>query len=377
MAANILRDRSTRAIELFDVSILLPLPKKESEISLLLEAGESGAKGRLIPQIAVGALPQVVVKKTNEEVIENLMRVVSVRIDPCAKDGVNSPICKKQIRLIWQPVVWKDSKVTTLDASLHSVYELNDSEWSSFWSQYLHLINSFSLINPGAALDIHPEIKNQGLRGEFWKSLSHLTLQHCGEQNLSKLTVMTLEAAEDQWVFVGFDFQNGKLNSFKIPGLFSNGQSFMAAELDTNEFQATIAPINFPEVGLWFFDNSRSAKNRFSEEKFKDWSKNLFEVENPNFHNPGTTDCVSCHVSTNILSWKRRNFPNWNWLNDFAKEKYSSKRNLHNLTLAKSKSNHLRSFGYQGDHPHFSQRLINESAESADLIEAWLKSDYP
>lgn len=354
--------------QLWDVSILLPLPKSDSDLKLMISPYSSGLAKLLLPKDTFHSLPQIVVKVKNELVFSQLLKVIAVRIDPCFQEGSAPQSCRRQIRFVWQPVFFKNNSPQTIDAALHSSYELSEPQWNEFLLNYEKLKQTTNKSKNYLALDIHPTLKEQGYEGNFWLSLKDLLLKYCGEKSLTQITVMTLEGAEDQWVFSGIKFNQGLIHPIMIPKVFSTGQTFMAAETDTRHFQATVAPIKTGNLGLWFFDNSRSVKNKFTESEFKVWVRELLEVENPLKHNSGTTDCISCHISTNVLNWHRNNF-DWNWTFEFSNSEFKSSRNLFNKTLNNWKAQHMRAFGYQNTEPRFSQRVINESAVVVDWLE--------
>jgi hypothetical protein len=90
--------------------------------------------------------------------------------------------------------------------------------------------------------------------------------------------------------------------------------------------------------------------------------KSAYRFENPNSHNPGTVDCVSCHVAQAAKTWALRQYP---WLQMdilHQNEIYSSDRDLRNLSPMQPHTNILRTFGYFMNRPFVAQRTINESA---------------
>ncbi len=362
------QNRSPLNWQLWDVSVLLPLPQSSSEIPMLLSPRDLGVGGPLLPSKATDPMPRIVGRMQNADVLRDHMKMIAFRIDPCFQSGHNVSICNRQIRFVWQPVVEKAAKITTLDAAIHSFYELDPGQWQSFLSAYNKIRASHSR-SPESALQIHPLMAKEGLSGSYWQQMRELLLKYCGEKNLSRATVMTVEAHEDQWVFTGFDIQGDSVEAMTIPGIGTTGQTFMTTLLEAKEFIASIMPINFPEIGLWFFDNSQVARQQFSEKDFQKWSRDLLKIEDPRQHNPGTVDCISCHTASTVLIWQKENFPKWDWKKLSIDNGYTSSRNLENITDAKARSNHLRAFGYQRNDPRFSQRLINESAAVADHLD--------
>jgi hypothetical protein len=164
-----------------------------------------------------------------------------------------------------------------------------------------------------------------------------------------------------------------KLKPMEIPKIFSFEQNMMSTLLNSPDFSGTVTPSNFPEVGLWFIDNSFLSKKRFPESDFRSWSKELLQIENPRVRSVGSVDCVSCHVSSNILNWQKTNFKNWDWNWIEKTEGFSHHKDLRNVTKRKLFSHHLRAFGYQDSTPQVSNRVINETAVVLDWLEGLKK----
>ncbi len=130
----------TAEVGVDDVSFLYPLPELRLRLSLL-GAKETGPRGPLLPQEVVRSLPPLDTLQTNDD-LYYLVRVVSVRIDPCFPGlGVKEERdCKNQIRLVMQPVVLeaRGAGLTTMDLALHLFYTLGRDELAGF----LHIVRS-------------------------------------------------------------------------------------------------------------------------------------------------------------------------------------------------------------------------------------------
>ncbi len=356
--------------QMWDVSILLPLPKKSNEIERLLSPHSQNELGALIAPRIIQELPTLVMREQNKEVFANQLKVVGIRLDPCFLEGAIPQNCAQQIRLVWQPIIAKNNQVTTVDAAIHTFYELTVEQWSEFLFEYNSLLQQTPRPND-TILSVHPIISKEGLNGKMWTQFKELVLKYCGEKNMSRITVMTLEGGGDQWTFIGFQVTEKSIRPMAIPKIFGNSQTFMSAVTSKLDFMATIMPIKFPNLGLWFVDNSKIAKIKFPEKDFQVWTEDLLKIENPRIHNAGTTDCVSCHLSTNILAWQERNFKSWDWNTIRSTQGFTSSQNLLNKTIKNSSTEHLRAFGYQDTEVRFSQRVINETA----IVLDWFKQN--
>lgn len=351
--------------QMWDVSILLPLPQTSDEIDLLLNPQSQKDFGVLISPRIIQELPVLVRREQNENVFGSHLKVVGIRLDPCFQEGLAPKSCARQIRLIWQPITNQNDQISTVDAAIHTFYELTAEQWSEFILQYESLLQQ-SGRPVETQLSIHPIILKEGMKGGLWTGLRKLILKYCGEKNITRITTMAIEGGGDQWTFSGFNITANSVLPIVIPKVFGKGQTFMSAIPNSLDFMATIMPINFSNLGLWFVDNSVIAKTKFPENDFKIWTEDLLKIENPRIHNPGTVDCVSCHLSSNILSWQERNFSSWDWKSIKSKQAFASTQNLSNSTIKNSTSEQLRAFGYQDREARFSQRVVNETAVVLD-----------
>ncbi len=352
-----------------DVSILLPLPKSLSDLNNLLSPNSIGLGGLLIPKPMAAQLPSLVLNKLNTKVFADELKVIGIRMDPCFQEGFTTTMCRRQIRLVWQPVILKKSKYTTTDAAVHTFYDLSEQQWADFLSKYSELISNTRAVKSNLSLRPHPLISIQGMNGEYWKSMRALILQFAGATTLTKITLMSLEASEDNWIFTGFNVKGSELKSMSIPKLGSSStQSVMMAVRDSNEFLGTVFPNALSTQGLWFFDNSKEAKEKFTEAELFSFALDTLEIENPLKHNSGTTDCASCHTSETVVSWHLRNFPKWDWSQILSNEGFAGEKNASERIKNPVKTNQLRAFGYQDSTPRFSQRLRKETEHVLELL---------
>ena len=196
-------------------------------------------------------------------------------------------------------------------------------------------------------------------------------LKYCGDKNLVRVTGMRVSGAR-MWSFLGFDRTDGVWTKMGIPRTQSTIQSFILfvdGMQDLKEFQGTLSPP--PQDDLLFVSlvtNSREFKRKRPENEIKTLIQKNIQFENPRLHNPGTVDCVSCHMTQTVLLWGERSFQGWDWQNDFKNDRFSSLMNLKNESVNAFNANRVRSFGYFSDEPIFSQRVINESAMVATAL---------
>lgn len=355
-----------KALGLNDLSVLIPLPKN-SEASLMLSPYDEGSQGTLLSKKNYNKLFKLVVDKSNEEVWRDQLKVIAIRLDPCFVEGTGPLPCRRQIRLVWQPLIEKENEVTTKDASLHSFYEFSDEEFAAILTEW----KMWSKTNKNLPLTIHPLLKKEGLSGKHWNQLRSIILKYCGEKNLVRMTSMGLSGSEQLWVFSGMDIDPKTTQSKEmiIPRIQTTIQTITQSSFDPHEFWGALTPA--PNADLEFnllVEDSMFFKKRNTEVEVRKVVNSYLSFENPKKHNTGTLDCASCHLTSMTHQWTLANYPNLKWDVEFKDTKYPSNLNLENTTLNKVNPHQFRIFGYFGKDPAISQRVINETAEVFDFL---------
>ena len=351
-----------------DTAILFPLPATAGQ-DALLRAEASGARGVLVPGYAWDSLPALGAEKNAD--LRPRLRLVAANIDPCFPSGVDGKVddqggslCRKQVRLIFQPV--RDDgtgQLTTDDVTVHTFYEMDGATFEALARALVAARGAASLGDE--AIDVHPLMKVEG--SEYAKTVQTTLLAYAGATNLAKVTYLALRGGGIGWQMGGVDFVGNKGTDMTVPEtkvtreeLINNGAA--------GDFASTVDPPTKFSVGLGVLLDS--AKARTAEDAD---IRNAFQValriDNPETDlNPGTVDCASCHLATPTRLWSERNrglraadFP----------ESYANPRwNLENRSQTKENTQSMRCFGYYGRAVAISQRTINEAAAVADFINA-------
>lgn len=362
VVASLFLSFSAGAMSLNDLSILLPLPSSATEMSLLIKPQDSGPQGLIFSKKVFSQLLQLIPEVPNTITYRDSLKVIGIRIDPCFVEGEGPQRCRRQIRLVWQPVVTSSGSVTTRDAAVHSFYEFDDATFAQIWNAWGALSSGTS----NDALQIHPRLREEGLAGNYWSHLKGLVMQYCGEKTLVRMTAMTVLNGEMMWIFAGFDVNQGNPKQMIIPRIQKNMQGVISSSSASGAFSGGMspAPSADPEFDI-FTQDSITTKKRFSEAQIKALMGKVHEYENPEKNNPGTLDCASCHLANMAHQWGRVNFSQWDWTAEFKNVTYQSSWNLNNVTQGPLRTNQLRAFGYFTNQPAISQRVINETAAAA------------
>lgn len=358
------------ALSMNDLSILIPLPNV-SELSLMLSPGDLGNKGSLLQKSTYNKFFNLVADKSKEEIWSNQLKVVAIRFDPCFIEGEGPLACRRQIRLVWQPVYPENNLLTTRDASMHSFYEFSDLEYTQVLSEW----KKWATLEQDSPLQIHPLLEKEGLAGKHFRQLRSMILNFCGTQNLVRMTSMNVMGNAQLWIFSGFDiYSNGTSKEIIIPRIKEISQAITQSSFDPNEFWGALTPA--PSEDLAFnllIDDSMFFRKMQPHTEVKKAIRSLLSFENPQIKNTGNLDCASCHLANMAHQWTETNYPNINWDLEFSHVNYKSTFNLENVTKHKVNPNQFRIFGYFGNEPAISQRVINETAAVLELMKRTYK----
>lgn len=346
-----------------DVSFLLPLPTSLTDSSLLTPSTE-GLGGELFPYDDLKFVP--ILLKT-PPVLPSELTVVGIRIDPCFPqyDPRHPENCHRQIRMVWQHLNESGGVVSTGDAAMHTFYELSPKAFQTF-TEELSLLNQNEVLGSNLPLNVHPTISTQGLSGKFWTQLRKLLLRYCGGSNLIRFTFMTEEIPGQMWDFGGFDIVNRKLTRMLIPRIKKLEQSFINTDDSPAGFKVGAKPSPEGSDSLSAVLSNSTLLDSSQVELLRKNADSVYRIENPTVHSPDTIDCATCHVAQPVRNWLVSTFPSLGFQQSLYK--YDSAFNLSNVSPQQNETNNLRSFGYFGKTPAFSQRVINESAAIATFL---------
>lgn len=359
----------SKPLQMSDLSVLLPLPATQ-DWDLLLQPTTQAEYGVLLPQNDLEQLPTLVQGLPNADLLPDF-RVIGFRVDPCFAEGPTPLECKKQIRLIWQALANVNGNTSTIDVALHSFYELSNSEFTQLIRELRSLKETSADADTKAALSVNPIIQKEGLNGAYYKKLVALIKKNIGEKNLSRITFMQLFANQTVWFFGGLDITNSSVQKIVIPRINKTLQQFINtfSPGHSTEFIGGIFPTpkNADNVNIITEDSRKLTLQ--NEEQIVQATRSAFKFENPNLNNPGTLDCVSCHVAQITKFWALKNFDTLK-LEQLSQDLiYQSDKNLNNLSPLKDNMNIVRIFGYFNDQAIVAQRAINESAAALNFVE--------
>lgn len=377
------------AWDLNDVSYLFPLPLTSDPEDFLLKATAKGKYGQLLPQ---PLFDQLVLLAGDRHQAANVpitdMRVLAARIDPCFHMVDGETTCHRQIRFVWQPLEHMGTdNVTANDGTIHSFYDLNESEFKTLLTELQALKSKNDAFFPwgmstkGESLGVHPAFQNVKTRASFAAELKKILLSHTGSSQLVRVTSVRRPNISPWWVFFGVDFPNGWSPTAK-------GEDIVIPRVNqkTQEYFNLVNYDQFKELRGAMVPNMHKAPDNMISliEHYDTGVKDpatyyqpavnaLQKIENPNTFSPANMDCIHCHITSSIKEWTKTNRPKVS-ASIAAKSplKYGldtrDEFNLNNTTFYDGNTMILRSFGYYNAFPVTSDRVIFESAEVAKLL---------
>lgn len=354
-----------------DATIIYPLPQSKADMSFMLGPQDQGPGGALLPQKYWKRIPPINQGERTELTYKNL-RVVAVRLDPCF---LSEGGCKSQVRLVWQPIdkaAYGSASLYGLeakDAAVHTFYTLEPSVFRQFMSEFDQFTRA-SEMDVDAPLQVHPVMRQQGLRGDFALGLKQLLLKFCGKANLWRVTSMSTLVGGDKWEFRGFNIVNGKPVDIAIPRTGNAiEQSFsLSLEAGSDYRNGRISPSPRGEDNLnALLQDSRMLGAKGSR-SLENLGTSVARIENPEIHNSDSMDCVSCHSTQAAGTLLFGRMP---WLKqdeEVLKHAYQSVSPLQNLAATRDSPRLFRALGYFEKSPVLSRRVINETAEAVALL---------
>lgn len=353
----------SEALGVNDVSFLLPLPKSSFDQANMLSLKTDDSI--LIPDWVTKEIPTLAVGQDQNQLFKNELKVVAIRLDPCFFEGTKTENvnqnCFRQIRMVWQPVFPTVNGFSTRDAALHSFYELTSSEWESL----LNELQPLRIGNSQLSVTLHPKLQ-KGYQTSEWKIFKSTILKYASEKNLSRVTFMSVNPVGTVWVFGGFEINslNRTSERINIPKINFMAQGFFISRPELDQFRSEIRPTSNDKRITSFLLDSSNYLAQSSEKEIRETIAQFTEFENPKKHNPGTLDCVSCHVSSQVVNWAEQKFPQmWQWpeVLKSVDGMITTQKNL----MPTGRQDQLRSFGYFANQPVISRRVQEESEMSA------------
>ncbi len=352
-----------------DVTVVWPLPSTGADLEGegFLRAGSSAPSGVLLPRAIFNAIPALTRVDAPDAIYENLV-VVGARLDPCFREGRGAPPCSPNLRLVFQPVFSSlASGPEARDASIHAFYAADDQRQIKVAIDALARARHALALPTAPALSVHPLARSRENR----LRVREILLPLLGSARLVRVTSVGVHAGNAGWTFSGFDLAaDGGSSPIVIPETGGATEQHLLS-IEGPAISANVEPpiASADDVSLLLDDAASRKATLLDREKAFDAAA---RIENPALHNPGTVDCVSCHVSAVARSAAAKIQPL-----PTSPDAFRSTRHDLTPTTTFGNSQMIRALGYRFTELVISPRTIHESAAVADFVEATLTPESP
>lgn len=364
-------------LDMNDVTILLPAPRPEEE-NLLIKTSDLTRTGEVLfpaEKLFVGFELDVQERRSRAPQTD-AFRVIGIRIDHFLR--------QLYINLVWQkPENGKISKHASIH-STHTIFDLpiflGKLEELNRKNQSRHRFSQTRL-----PLQVNPTIKAEGFNGPYYQELKKIIMAHIAPA--FKLTFRSARHSDGMSGFAGWElpinYNQPSVNQFAaIPECqsgqeepFRNWQTYLPFTYIEvkNKLYSTIKTVGgFPPYNVKNFQpliEDIDLANTMSEREILEMIGRVYMVENPRVI-PGVvqTDCLSCHFAQQVRLVTTKIRPNLPFEKFADRLVFTSSRyNLQNLNPVQS-SNFTMALGYVLNTPMWSQRVINETADTLETI---------
>ena len=302
-------------------------------------------------------------------------RVVAARLDPCFPTHAflqsDPSKCRRQLRLVAQPHPEGMNGGGSDDNSIHLLYDLTQAQFDDLAARWVAPLKD----QAGAraeTLQVSPRMKSEGLQGTYANGIRALIKEFAGPDTLRQVTFM--EGRGVAWEFGGFMVSSGTHTSIQIPGLDGGVKEVTTANSNAPFSITPHSKVAFeldPLAGRFVTDGgigSGSLVFDATPSQMQAALQRSLDVDNPltDLH-PDSLDCSVCHVANRARARAVRMGQSVQGLS-----RYENARRPTSVTNASAfgeETMEQRAFGYHFGGPVVNQRVANESAEVADLLE--------
>jgi len=342
-----------------EVSILYPLDPDH-----MLRPADQGAYGALVPRALIDRAAPLTFSASADQVYARL-RVVAMRLDPCSKISPRAP-CRAELRLVLQPVLSFPTGMTSDDAALHAIYGIPFDDLRATLAA-IHALADPALLAE-RRLMVHPTLEREGLTGPYAAGIRAAILAVAGATRLERLTFMQVMEPANFWTFGGFDRSpSGQYAPTAIPG-FRDSIQRLSNNVSTDELRIVVTPSVIDGDDLTpLYDSSRvPAMSRAA--RLVTLGAAL-RIESPLRHSAATVDCVRCHLAAVVRRWTVRTQGD-----DLSQHADLYRSGAMDLTAPETIAPPLalktfRAFGWIGDQPAISPRVVNETAAVLEQLD--------
>jgi hypothetical protein len=371
-------------LDVNDVSFLFPLvdPQGAPQEADLLTLRSPGVGGVLLEESALAAVASGVSRPGDRAFpAYDSWRVVSARVDDCAKLKIEDATCIPQLRLIVQPI--SPGQTTAEDQTLHLVYNIPPAEFDGLLDELVALKKSSSVPTDGVPLHVHPAMRAEGAAGPFAAGLKRTITAHVGQANLFAVAIMftVVKMSVFEWRFANGVFRDGAFIQPPLPctdparksmSMFGSGffNSLNAPSLCGDQLNDMIAS----HPGGKFLSLTPEEQQPAVDAQLRD--------ENPELVAFGNARCFACHVGHRALARVKgipflepgfdqnpnRFVPPEGVTTSFRSGRRDPNSPDPDSPIDVTGPYEVRAFGYLNGTPSYSVRALNETAMVAGSL---------
>ena len=348
------------AIAMADVTIAWPLPDTTDDVDDGFLTAADGA----LPRAWFDQVPRLT--RTDEpDALYDGMLVVGARLDPCFREGGADAPCRATLRLVLQPVLPAPTATTDTpsarDASAHVFFDVDTDE-------VLAAVRALAALRDAAGHDgsgrlgVHPLLHD----GDGRRAVADVIAPLLRAERLSRVTSMGVHGADTAWTMSGFDVVDGAAAPIAIGAAGGVTEQHVLSDGDDAIHASVQPPLEAADDITLLLDDAvaRAAARADREAAFAAATR----IEDPRRHDPGTIDCVSCHLAGVARAAALAREP------DLTADAYANDR--HDLTPSVYEDTRMvRAFGWRYRELALSARVVNESAAVADLVDGMLREE--
>jgi hypothetical protein len=348
------------ALGMNDVSILLPLPRAGG--APVLAGLDEGLIDRRWYDALVGARGDIG-PRSGEAIAFEDFQVVAVRFDLCDRTAIG--VCPRdavgRLRLVLQPLYVRHGATFAHDVALHAFYPIPADEVGRV-VEALRQLARRGHAAPGAPLAVSPAAAAGD--AAYLSGLRGLVGRHARAAELVRLTVIgqVADAAAFAWIFRGLDREGDGFVAMMIPGVAAAQQTVQLAGGDTVYRSEPIADV---PAGFALATNGPRFAAAPPGERAAAVAA-LAALQNPTLHDTVDTQCIGCHLATFLTARRAAT----SGIDPAALPGWFATRAAAVPTIARQDARVVRAFGWAGDAPAISQRVVNDTAEVLSEIAA-------
>ena len=352
-----------RPLGLNDVTILIPLAWDPSDMTLLRASDEASDGTPFVTRAMYDRLNNVP-KRGPVVFLDDLyplLQVVAVRFDLC--DRIVPGPCADEdgrMRLVLQPQYPKMA-VGVIDLGLHAFYTIPKSDFPALVKE-LRAMAAIQDVPITTPLQPNPALM-KSTTGEYAMRLKALVVKYGVHASLTRLTFLAARdaVASASWTFRGVERNGAGFVDIQIPDIASTLQD---ATLGGTMASFKVVPgTDTPSGFALATDEIAFAKATPQDQRAALSALNA--IDNPLMSTPNTVACVTCHISGQVVGPRgqvamadARTLPN----------RYTS--GTFDLSVPNAQTGSLRSLGWANRARLVSQRVANESAQTASEMNA-------